>query len=613
MGTAINQQPQRSAVSGDTMIDARQASTLWGLFRERVRRSPDAIAYRNYNGTEGGWRDHTWLMISERVDRYRAALAQDNIRAGDHVAILLPNGIDWACLDLAAHGSGLVVVGLYPHDNAASNAYILGHSDARLVLLDTEARWKSLWPFRSNFPSLERVWVRDGRGNSATSPTGPIVRELADVLANAPEPPSQHPAAPSDLATLIYTSGTTGRPKGVMLSHFALLWNAQASAAVIPPRRDDVFLSILPIAHAFERTVGYYLPMMGGCTIAYARSAQDLREDLITIRPTVLLGVPLLFERMSAAIWAKVAASAAKRNLLRLTIWIGWRRFVATQRRASPQLAVRLLWPLFKRYVAMAVLTAFGGRLRVAISGGAPLDQGTARLLIGLGLPLVEGYGLTEAAPVVAANGLDDNLPGSVGCPLDGIEVKLTSQDELLVRSPSIMMGYWKDDAETARALDATGWLSTGDVAEINEDGRIFIRGRLKDVIVLSIGEKINPNVVEAELTRDPLFEQAVVVGNRRPFLTAVIVLNAESWKLFAANKGLDPQQPNHAASKIELLARITSLLDTLPRYAQVRAVHLALEPWTIEAGLLTPTLKVKRDVVVPLFAKEIDDLYAKQ
>jgi len=613
MGTAINQQPQRSAVSGDTMIDARQASTLWGLFRERVRRSPDAIAYRNYNGTEGGWRDHTWLMISERVDRYRAALAQDNIRAGDHVAILLPNGIDWACLDLAAHGSGLVVVGLYPHDNAASNAYILGHSDARLVLLDTEARWKSLWPFRSNFPSLERVWVRDARVNSAPSPTGPIVRELADVLANAPEPPSQHPAAPSDLATLIYTSGTTGRPKGVMLSHDALLWNAQASATVIPPRRDDVFLSILPIAHAFERTVGYYLPMMGGCTIAYARSAQDLREDLITIRPTVLLGVPLLFERMSAAIWAKVAASAAKRNLLRLTIWIGWRRFVATQRRASPQLAVRLLWPLFKRYVAMAVLTAFGGRLRVAISGGAPLDQGTARLLIGLGLPLVEGYGLTEAAPVVAANGLDDNLPGSVGCPLDGIEVKLTSQDELLVRSPSIMMGYWKDDAETARALDTTGWLSTGDVAEINEDGRIFIRGRLKDVIVLSIGEKINPNVVEAELTRDPLFEQAVVVGNRRPFLTAVIVLNAESWKLFAANKGLDPQQPNHAASKIELLARITSLLDTLPRYAQVRAVHLALEPWTIEAGLLTPTLKVKRDVVVPLFAKEIDDLYAKQ
>ena len=296
-----------------------------------------------------------------------------------------------------------------------------------------------------------------------------------------------------------------------------------------------------------------------------------------------------------------------------MTASIGWRRFVAAQHRASPGLAVRLLWPILKRYVATPVLAAFGGRLRVAISGGAPLDQGVARLLIGLGLPLVEGYGLTEAAPVVAANGLDDNLPGSVGRPLDGVEVKLTSKGELLVRSPSIMMGYWKDDAETARALDPTGWLSTGDVAEINEDGRIFIRGRLKEIIVLSIGEKVNPNVVEAELTRDPLFEQAVVVGNRRPFLAAVIVLNADAWRLFAADKGLDPQQPNHAASKIEVLARITSLLVALPRYAQVRAVHLTLEPWTIEAGLLTPTLKVKRDVVVPLFAKEIDDLYAKQ
>ena len=242
-----------------------------------------------------------------------------------------------------------------------------------------------------------------------------IVRKLADVLANASEPPLPHPAAPSDLATLIYTSGTTGRPKGVMLSHFALLWNAQASAAMVPPRRDDVFLSVLPLAHAFERTVGYYLPMMGGCTVAYARSAEDLREDFVAIRPTAMLGVPLLYERMSAAIRTNVAGSFAKRTLLRIAASLGWRRFEAAQHRARPGLAARLLWPILKQYVAVPVLAAFGGRLRVAISGGAPLDQDVARLLIGLGLPLVEGYGLTEAAPVVATNGLDDNLPGSVG------------------------------------------------------------------------------------------------------------------------------------------------------------------------------------------------------
>jgi long-chain acyl-CoA synthetase len=595
------------------IITAREATTLWGLFRARVRRSPDAIAYRDYNRAEARWCDHTWRAISEHVYLFRAALAGENIVPGDRVAALMPNGIDWVCFDLAAHGSGLVVVGLYPHDTAASNAYILGHSDARLILLDSEARWKSLWPFRSDFPSLARVWISDAEGSPAAQSNGAIARKFAGVLANAAEPPPQHPAGPNDLATLIYTSGTTGRPKSVMLSHFALLWNAQSSAVVIPPRRDDVFLSILPIAHVFERTVGYYLPMMGGSTIAYARSAQDLPEDLLAVRPTAMLGVPLLYERMAAEIRAKVAKSTVKQKLLQLTISIGYRRFEAAQHRADRGLTTRLLWLILKRYVATQVLTAFGGRLRVAVSGGAPLEQSVARMLIGLGLPLVEGYGLTEAAPVVAANKLDDNLPGSVGRPLNGIEVKLTSKGELLVRSPSIMTGYWKDAAEMARALDPTGWLSTGDVAEIDEDGRIFIRGRLRDVIVLSIGEKVNPTVVEAELTRDPLFEQVVVVGSRRPFLAAVIALNADAWNLFAATKGLDPEQPNHTASKTELLARITSLLTALPRYAQVRAVHLSLEPWTIEAGLLTPTLKVKRDVVIPLFAKEIDNLYAKQ
>ena len=504
------------------------------------------------------------------------------------------------------------MVGLYPHDSAGSNAYILSHSGARLLLVDTEARWKALRPLRSQFPLLERVWIRAIEDLRAAPMSGPVVRKLAEFLAQSDDTPQHHVASPNDLATLIYTSGTTARPKGVMLSHFALLWNAQSSAALVPPRPDDVFLSILPIAHAFERTVGYYLPMMGGSAIAYARSAQELPADLIAIRPSAMLGVPLLFERMAAAIQAKVADSAIKRKLLQLTISVGWRRFVAAQNRARPRWAPQLLWPALKHYVATPVLAAFGGRLRVAISGGAPLDPRVARMLLGLGLPVIEGYGLTEAAPVVAANTLEDNVPGSVGRPLAGCEVKLAAKDELLVRSPTVMMGYWKDADRTSQALDAAGWLSTGDVAEIKEDGRIYIRGRLADILVLSIGEKVNPSVVEAELTRDPLFDQALVIGNRRPYLTAVIVLNSEAWTLFAASRGLDPQRPNRAASKIDLLARIESLLSAFPHYAQVRAVHLTLQPWTIEAGLLTPTLKIKREPVASLFAREIDALYSE-
>jgi long-chain acyl-CoA synthetase len=601
------------AVNDEDIIAASQAVTLWGLFCERVRRSPDAVAYCDYDHTKGIWRDYSWRNISERVDRFRTALALADLSPGDCLAILLPNGINWACLDMAAHALGLVVVGLYPHDNVTSNAYLLGHSDARLVLLDNEARWTALSAQRSEFPLLETVWIGElGRGRPSRT-GGPVVRRLSEVLANTTEPPAAYPVKPGDLATLIYTSGTTGRPKGVMLSHFALLWNAEASGVLIPPLRNDVFLSILTLAHAFERTVGHYLPMMGGSTVAYGRSPKDLPDDLIAIRPTAILGVPLLFERMCLSIQAKVADNFIKGKLLHITSAVGWRRFLATQRGRRAGLAVRSAWLLLKQLVAAPVLAAFGGRLRAAVSGGAPLDRDVARMLIGLGVPVVEGYGLTEAAPVVAANRLDDNLPGSVGRPLNGIEVKLSPQDELLVRSPSVMMGYWKDQERTQGALDAAGWLSTGDIAEIQEGGRIVIRGRLKELLVLSIGEKINPTVVESQLTRDPLFEQAMVVGDLRSFVAAVVVLNAKAWELFAAERGLDPRQPNHEASKVELLAKIRPLLAELPHYAQIRAVHLTLQPWTIEAGLLTPTLKIKRERIAPLFVKQIDNLYAKR
>jgi len=613
----MSEQDQQAAIGSDP-IAASEAVTLWGLFRERVRRNPTAVAYRDYDPAGACWREHSWQTIFKRVERFRAALSRENLKPGDRVAILLPNGIDWVCFDMAAHGLGLVVVGLYPHDNADSNAYIMGHSDARLAILDSTARWTSLWPLRSAFPLLECVWLNDsGRGPatelSGPPASGPAVRMVADVLAGNPAPPAPYPANAGDIATLIYTSGTTGRPKGVMLSHFAVLWNASATLRAIPMRPDDTFLSILPLAHVFERTSGYYLAMMVGCTTAYARSPQDLADDLKAIEPTAMLAVPLIFERMCAAIRAKAAGNAATAKLLQLTIDAGWQRFVAAQRRGRLGLGSRLLWPILKRLVASPVLAAFGGRLRVVFSGGAPLEVGVARMLIGVGLPIVEGYGLTEAAPVVAVNRRSDNLPGSVGRPLDGVEVRLSPKGELLVRSPSTMTGYWKDEERTRKAIDADGWLATGDLAEIGPEGHVFIRGRLTEMIVLSIGEKVNPNVVEAKITRDPLFSQAIVVGDRRPHLVAVVVLNRDAWALHASERHLDPQQPNQQATKIDLLARVTPLLADLPRFAQVRAVHLTLDPWTLEAGLLTPTLKIKRERIVPLYAKEIEELYASR
>jgi long-chain acyl-CoA synthetase len=244
-----------TAVVDADVIPVAAAGTLWGLFRERTRRSPHAVAYREYEQATQTWRDYTWQAAARRVDRFRAALARDDFAPGDRVAVLLPNGIDWVCLDLAAQGSGLVLVGLYPHDTPANNAFILGHSDARLVLVDTEEQWRALASLCSEFPLLERAWIRRSATALVGSHLKPAVRSLADALAAPIDCPLPHAVAPDDLATLIYTSGTTGRPKGVMLSHFALLWNVAATAEIIPPRRDDMFLSILPLAHAFERTV----------------------------------------------------------------------------------------------------------------------------------------------------------------------------------------------------------------------------------------------------------------------------------------------------------------------------------------------------------------------
>ncbi len=583
--------------------------TIPGLFRERVARSPDAIAYREWDAAARQWQDYSWREMTRLVRRYQAALSGVALEEGDRVAILLPNGTDWVAFDIAAMASGLITVPIYSHDSLSNAAHILANSGARLTVLDTWEQWAALAPWSSRFPALRHVWVRQaGTANAPTASASPAVASLAAALSSTTEAIREPELAADATATLIYTSGTTGPPKGVMLSHFAILWNCEAATRFIAPLPSDVFLSFLPLAHAFERTLGYYLPMMGGATVAYARSVDTLREDLGIIRPTVLLAVPRIYERIEERIRQESDRSLVKGALVRLTADIGWQRHEARRRRGpAPGLGRRLLWPLLDRFVARRLLGALGGRLRVAASGGASLPPDTARFLVGLGLPLVEGYGLTEAAPVVTATRLDEIVPGSVGQPLHGLDIKLGPQDELLVRTPSVMKGYWQDEAATAAAIDADGWLRTGDVTEIR-DGQVFIKGRLGERLALSTGEKVMASAIEAAIRRDSLFDQVCVIGEGRPCLAAVISLNPRRWTSAASELDADAQAPNTASAAI--LQRINRLLYDLPRHAQVRALHLVLEPWTIQQGLLTPTLKIKRQAVEARYAGEIDALY---
>ena len=592
-------------------ITAAEAVSLPGLFVARVQRSPEAIAYEQYDAQTDSWRNYRWQDMHALVARWRAALENENLQAGDRVATLVNNGIDWVCFEQAAQSLGLVVVALYTTDTPTNLGYIMADAGVRILLIEESIQWQSLAGKQKDLPSLQRVWCLR-KSKSAGEPQQDLAY-VEDILPLEGSSYKNVVTDPDELATIIYTSGTTGRPKGVMLSHQNILTNAEAVHINIPAYPEDIFISFLPLAHGFERTVNYYLPMMAGSRVSYARSIKLLAEDLLVIRPTVFLSAPRLYEKIYAAVRDKVAPHKLKRKLLAATVSLGWQRFEAQQQRQLRlNLLQHIMYMLLHKLVAEKILARLGGRLRVAVTGAAPLSEKVARFFIGLGFPLVEGYGLTEAGPVVSGNSLEINTPGSVGRPLPGIEVATTEEGELLVRSAGVMLGYWQREDATHEVIDAEGWLHTGDLAEI-EDDTIFIRGRIKDILVTSTGEKVAPADMEMTITLDPLFEQAMVIGEGKPYISALLVLNPRAWQKLAGELGLNAEDIDalRNSKAIEaVLAKLATLLAIFPGYTQIRAVHLSCEPWSIENGLLTPTMKIKRSELEKRFAQEISELY---
>jgi long-chain acyl-CoA synthetase len=398
-----------------------------------------------------------------------------------------------------------------------------------------------------------------------------------------------------------------------MLSHRNVLCNAYDSLMTTDVGSGDIMLSFLPLSHMLERMAGYYLAMMGDITVAYARSVQELAEDLLVIRPTVLISVPRIYERIYAKIQEGLQHKpAAVRKLFQLAVDVGWKRFEYQQGRAGWSPAI-LLWPLLEKLVAGKVVAKLGGRLHTAISGGAPLPADIARTFLALGVPVIQGYGLTETSPVLTVNRIEANLPESVGTTLDHVALKVGEESELLARGESVMLGFWNRPEETARVIDQEGWLHTGDVARIDDQGYVYITGRLKDIIVLSNGEKVSPADMELAISLDPLVEQVMVVGEGRAFLSALIVPAQEPWSRLAAELGLDPgDAASYRDQRIveRVLSRIGEQLRDFPGYAQIRAVTLLQEPWSVENGLLTPTLKTKRSEVIKHYNSDLERLY---
>ena len=602
-------------------VSPQQAVTLHGLFLERVKLSQDKLAYRHFDKATNAWMDFTWGDMRAQVARWQAALANEGLVKGDRVALMLRNCPQWVMFDQAAMSLGLITVPLYTVDRAENIAYIVNDSEAKVLLFETAEQWKELSGVLGQMGCVQRFISLDDFGSDEARLVS-AAKCLPDnaKLQAAPLPQAGEGAndalramASNELASIIYTSGTTGRPKGVMLSHYNMLSNAYAALDVIPVRDDDVMLSFLPLSHTFERTCGYYLQVMAGAAVTYARSIPQLSEDLVSVRPTILISVPRIYERVYAAIRAKLAeGSPVKRMLFNLAVEVGWAQFLRAQGRGGWKPSL-LLWPLLQKLVAQKILDRLGGRVRTAISGGAALAPEISRMFVGLGLPVVQGYGLTETSPIVSGNHLENNFPDSVGLPIRDVQVKLGEQNALLVKGPNVMMGYWKNPEATRAMIDADGWLNTGDIARISETGHIYITGRLKEIIVLSNGEKVPPADMEAAILHDPLIDQVLIFGEARPYMVALAVLNPEVWLDIAAKVGVRPDMPESLTdSNVEakVLRRIARNLSGFPGYAKVHRVLLLRDPWTIDNGLLTPKLSIKRDRVVAKFGRQIDELY---
>jgi long-chain acyl-CoA synthetase len=551
--------------------------TLAEHLRDRIAATPGGTAYRQYERSAGRWRDLTWGEFGQLVARWQRALRSESLPGGSRIAILARGSVEHLCMDQAALALGLVPVPLHAIDNAESIAYILSDSGAALLLVESAQRWGVLSTLRDRFPGLKRVLCLEPPETASAVWTEDWLKSAGDAGRGEVRPAA---VSPESLAAVVYTSGTTGRPKGVMLTHRNVVSNIVALLEIVEVRTSDVFLSFLPLSHTFERTVGYYLPIVSGSCVAYARSVKELPQDLREIRPTILVSVPLIYER----VYAKL-----QENLI-----------------------ARLGWPPLDYFVGRKLRAQFGGRLRFGITGGAPMPLSVANRFRALGMELLQGYGMTEASPVISANRPGDNDPATVGRAIPGMEVRVGANEELLVKGPNVMAGYLNRPEDTARAIE-DGWLHTGDQAAIRE-GRIVIKGRIKDIIVTSSGEKIAPADLEVAIASDTFFAQVCVLGDNHPFLAALVVLDHKSWVREAKALGLNPHDANSLdapQARAFVRARIGKLLKEFPSYATPRAVLCSVEPWTIENGLLTPTLKIKRTALAERFAAQIGELYS--
>jgi long-chain acyl-CoA synthetase len=586
------------------------AQTLAQILEQQARRYGSRVFLRDKSNRH--WRDHSWSIIADRAARLRAGFHKMGIKSGDRVAILCDNSPEWVIVDMAALGLGAIVVPLYTTGSAEETRHVLTDSGARLLALDSTQRLDKLRGLGA-LPALEAIILTN---QPPASDQGGGPRVVALDQASGYEPMPAVAGNRDDLATFIYTSGTTGPAKGAMLSHGNILANCESNRAALNLNARDLILSFLPVAHSFERTAGYYTVMLGGGTIAYAEGLGQIAANLLEVEPTVVLTVPRLLEAIYSRVMRMVESSSpGRQRIFRTAVAIGSRAADYRHRGRPVPLHLAAAMPVFRRLVFGKIRAIFGSRLRYLVSGGAPLPTEINRMLAAAEIPIVEGYGLTEASPVVSCNLHGRTRAGTVGRPLRNVDVRIAADGELLVRGPNVMKGYYRRDRETREAIDAEGWLHTGDIAQIDDEGYIKIIDRKKDIIVLSGGKNVSAANLENRLASDPFIAQACVVGDRRKHLAAILVPNFETLTARPPDKvRIDQRQPaelvNDRALREFFRGRIREFNRPLSDVERIVDFVLTEQPFSQENGELTPTMKIRRRTVQEHYQVQIEALY---
>ena len=597
--------------------------SLAQMFVLQAERYRDQVLYRFVKA--GCWESYTWQRALAEVRLIALGLVSLGVRKGDRVAIFSVNRVEWSLIDWASISVGAVTVPLYSSTSPTEVARLLEHSGATTFFVDSASRWAKLDVAHPSLRAVRNVIFIDqpaevpAAGSERDCLPLDVLRERGLGYGEYGKELFDHRVAllhPDDDLTIIYTSGTTGEPKGVLTTHRHYLFITESAAVVIPSEGQEITLQFLPFAHSFGR-LEHFMAVAQGYQCAFARSMETVASDLRVVRPTLLFSVPRIYENAHRRIQAKVAGTSWWRRLLFRWAFSVGKRWSGCQREGRDiPVGLRVAHGVARRLVFQQIHESFGGRLRVAISGGAPLAPEIAEFFHSVGILIQEGYGLTETSTVSHVNRVERYKFGTVGLPLRGVECRIADDGEILLSGPTIFKGYYGDPVATAEALTPDGWFRTGDVGEIDSDGFLRITDRKKNLIVTSGGKKVAPQVIENLLKTDPLIHEVVILGDKNSHLLALITLNQEELQAWSKRQGIQWDGPEAAASHPQVSARIQKSIRELNRgrapFEAVRNFRILPQDFTLSAGELTPTLKLRRQVVMERYGDLIEEMTRK-